>query len=237
MRIAIIPARGGSKRIPGKNVRDFGGKPMIAWSIIRARETGLFDHIIVSTDSAEIANCAVEFGAEVPFMRPVELADDFTPTRQVINHAIRESVGHFGTPSRVCCIYATAPFIEVKSLVDALALLESHDTNFVFSATSYQFPIQRAFRYVDDGSIEMFQPEHRYTRSQDLIPAFHDAAQFYWGKTQAFLEELPMFSGRSLPMILPRSKVIDIDTPEDWEYAETMWLASQARKSSHGGDA
>jgi N-acylneuraminate cytidylyltransferase len=229
MRIAIIPARGGSKRIPHKNIREFCGKPMLAWSILTAKVSGLFDHIVVSTDSEEIAACARDYGAEVPFFRPAELADDFTTTRKVINHAIHECAVHFGSPAMVCCIYATAPFIEPQDLKDAFSLLEQADRDFVFSATSYPFPIQRAFHFTKNGDIEMFQPEHRNTRSQDLEPAFHDAAQFYWGKAQAFLDGLPMFSGRSLPMILPRSKVIDIDTPEDWDYAEFMWRAYQLR--------
>jgi pseudaminic acid cytidylyltransferase len=226
MRLAIIPARGGSKRIPRKNVRDFCGRPMIAWPIEIALESGLFDHVIVSTDDDEIARCAINYGAEAPFRRPYNLADDFTPTREVINHAIQEFSAMSVHPDQVCCIYATAPFLESADLVSSLQLLEQSDANFVFSAAEYPFPIQRAFRCLPDGTLQMFQPEHRLTRSQDLEPAYHDAAQFYWGSANAFLDKRPMFSGRSIPFLLPRQRVIDIDTPEDWDLAELLWQAT-----------
>ncbi len=236
MRLAIIPARGGSKRIPRKNVREFCGKPMLAWPIEAARESGLFDHIFVSTDDDEIMHCAQAWGAETPFRRPQELADDFTPTRDVVNHAIREFSVHHGIPDQVCCIYATAPFLRSEDLKASLSILEQINANFVFSATEFPFPIQRAFRRLSDGSLEMFQPEHRLTRSQDLEPAYHDAAQFYWGSTQAFLDGLPMFSGHSVPFLLPRRRVIDIDTQEDWEMAEMMGqIMHLARNSSEVG--
>jgi pseudaminic acid cytidylyltransferase len=233
MRLAIIPARGGSKRIPRKNVRNFCGAPMIAWSIKTALESGLFDHVIVSTEDDEIARCAINCGAEVPFRRPHDLADDFTPTRDVINHAIREFSALAGQPTQVCSIYATAPFLISSDLMASLELLEQSDTNFVFAAAEYPFPIQRAFRRQLDGTLAMFQPEHRLTRSQDLEPAFHDAGQFYWGTAQAFLDRVPMFEGRSLPFLLPRRRVIDIDTPEDWELAELMWQASHHLAEAH----
>lgn len=227
MRLAIIPARGGSKRIPHKNVRDFCGRPMLAWPIEAALSSGLFDHVIVSTDDEEIARCAIDCGAAVPFRRPPELADDFTPTRDVVNHAIREFAARERMPEQVCCIYATAPFLRSDDLAASLVMLEQSNANFVFSATEYPFPIQRAFRRLADGSLDMFQPEHQLTRSQDLEPAYHDAAQFYWGSAQAFLDRLPMFCGASLPFLLPRRRVIDIDTPEDWAMAELMWQATQ----------
>ncbi len=198
---------------------------MLAWSIEAALASDLFERVIVSTDDDAIAHCAVAHGAEAPFRRPAELADDFTPTREVINHAIREIAAQSGMPDQVCCIYATAPFLRSDDLQASLKLLEMGDTNFVFSATDYAFPIQRAFRRLADGTLAMFQPEHRLTRSQDLEPAYHDAAQFYWGSAQAFLEKLPMFSGPSRPFLLPRRRVIDIDTPDDWTMAEWMWRA------------
>lgn len=222
MRVAIIPARGGSQRIPRKNIRPFCGQPMLAWPIQAALASGLFDHIIVSTEDEAIAHCAVQWGASVPFVRPRSLADGFTPTRDVVNHAIGQIAEQHGMPDQVCCIYATAPFLRCTDLVASLHLLEQGQANFVFSATPYAFPIQRAFYQSGEGHIEMFQPEHRLTRSQDLEPAFHDAAQFYWGKPEAFLAGLPMFSGQSTPYVLPRHRVIDIDTAEDWEMAELM---------------
>lgn len=230
MKIAIIPARGGSKRIPRKNIREFCGRPMIAWSISAALESKLFDHVIVSTDDDEIADVARYEGAEVPFLRPPELADDHTVTRAVVNHAIGEAETIYGPIDYVSCVYATAPFLRSRDMSEAFDLLLKSNANFVFTATEYPFPIQRAFRCKPDHRLEMFQPEHRLTRSQDLEPAYHDAAQFYWGRTQAFVGEIPMFSGHSIPFLLPRNRVIDIDTQDDWDLAELMFSASIANR-------
>lgn len=221
--IAIIPARGGSKRIPGKNIRVFCGKPLMAWPIETARKSGLFQRIIVSTDSPEIARVARKYGAEIPFMRPGELADDYTATRPVINHAIHEVERLYGRPSHVCCIYPAAVFVKAFELKQALELLITNVCQFVFSAACFSYPIQRAFRLNPDGRPEMFQPEHRHSRSQDLEQAFHDAGQFYFGKTQAFLDNIPGCSVHSIPMILPRYRAHDIDTEEDWDTAELMF--------------
>ena len=222
MRVAIIPARGGSKRIPRKNVRPFCGKPMIVWSIEAALESGCFDRILVSTDDEEIASIATLGGADAPFIRPAELSDDHAGTVPVMGHAIRwlQSVGD--KPDLVCCIYATAPFLRADDIKTGLETLLASDADFAISATGYAFPIQRAFRLNSRGRMEMFQPENFETRSQDLEPAYHDAAQFYWGRTQAWLEGVPLFSEQSIPVILPRDRVQDIDTPEDWASAERM---------------
>lgn len=222
MKLAVIPARGGSKRIPRKNVRPFGGKPMIGWSIEAALASGCFDRVIVSTDDAEIADVARRCGAEVPFMRPAELSDDHTGTIPVIAHAIQhdQAQGRFATA--VCCLYATAPFVQAQDLVRGLALLEQTGGDYAFSVTSYAFPIQRAVRLTPANRVEMFWPEHFNTRSQDLEPAHHDAAQFYWGRPHAWLAGKAIFSSDSAPVVLPRSRVQDIDTPEDWERAELM---------------
>lgn len=225
IRVAIIPARGGSKRIPRKNVRDFCGKPMIAWPINVARQSGLFDRIVVSTDDDEIAEIAKSYGAEVPFRRPAELADDHTATRPVVNHAIREIEQRYGLPEYVCTIYPTAPFLRVEDLKRGLASLKDAQVDFAFSLTSYAYPIQRALRITSCGGVAMFQAEHRKTRSQDLEPAYHDAGQFYWGRTGAFLEEVETFSDSSVPVILPNWRVVDIDTEEDWERAEFLYRA------------
>lgn len=221
MRLAVIPARGGSKRIPRKNIRPFGGRPMIAWSISAALDSGCFSRVIVSTDDAEIAGVARDCGAEVPFLRPATLSDDHTPTSPVIAHAI-SACGVTDPAAAVCCLYATAPFVQAADLRRGLELLESSGAEFAFSVTSYAFPIQRALRLTPAGRVEMFQPEHFATRSQDLQEAWHDAGQFYWGRAAAWTSGRPIFGPDSLPVRLPRHRVQDIDTPEDWERAE--WL-------------
>lgn len=221
MNIAVIPARGGSKRIPRKNIRPFRGRPMIAWPIAAAIGSGCFDRIIVSTDDDEIASVAQAYGAEVPFRRPAELSDDHTPTLPVVAHAVRWQQQRANV-DRACCIYATAPMLREGDLRAGLAALDAANADYAFSVTSYPFPIQRALRIDSAGCISMFQPEHRETRSQDLDEAFHDAGQFYWGRTAAWLAERPIFDGASTAVRLPRKRVQDIDTVEDWERAELL---------------
>ncbi|WP_351088382.1 pseudaminic acid cytidylyltransferase [Shewanella sp. S1-49-MNA-CIBAN-0167] len=223
MRIAFIPARGGSKRIPHKNIKHFYGKPIIAYSIEAAIASGCFDKVIVSTDDLEIAEVSKQFGAEVPFMRPVELADDFATTMVVIQHCISWCEAKGWPLESACCIYATAPFIRPQDLQQGLKQLEASGCDYVFSATSFEFPIQRAIALSADDRVCMFQPQYMNTRSQDLIEAFHDAGQFYWGKASAFKLGLPFFSERSEVVKLPRKRVQDIDTPEDWEFAEALF--------------
>ncbi|KQC04392.1 MAG: pseudaminic acid cytidylyltransferase [Methanoculleus sp. SDB] len=223
MRLAVIPARGGSKRIPRKNIRDFCGKPIIAWSIEAALDSGCFDRVIVSTDDAEIADVARQWGAEVPFIRPAELSTDYSGTLSVIRHAVvwfAERGIDFG---QICCIYATAPFVSVDDIRRGLEILTTGGSEYAFSVTSFPFPIQRAVKITKDGRLEMFQPEHFATRSQDLEEAYHDAGQFYWGVSDAWREEKPLFSHIAAPVILPRHRVQDIDTPEDWVRAELMF--------------
>lgn len=227
MRLAVIPARGGSKRIPRKNIKIFCGKPMIAWSIEAAKDSRCFDRIVVSTDDRQIADIAKQYGAEVPFFRPPELCDDHMPTAPVIAHAIQWHRQHDLDPQQVCCIYATAPFIRPDDLGQGLSLLTETDADYTFAVTSYEFPIQRAFRINVSGRIEMFHPEHFNTRSQDLPEAFHDAGQFYWGRTDAWLSGRPMFSEQAVPVLLPRHRAQDIDTQEDWALAEMMFKALQ----------
>lgn len=226
MNIAVIPARGGSKRIPQKNIRPFCGKPMIARSITAALQSGCFSRVVVSTDSEAIAQVALAFGAEVPFMRPVDLADDYTGTVPVIRHAAEAL--NLPPEAALCCIYATAPFLQPDDLQRGLTLLESRpETDYAFSVTAYPFPIQRAIRITPDNRTEMFTPEAFNTRSQDLEPAYHDAGQFYWGRVAAWCAEKPIFSARSMPVILPRERVQDIDTPDDWRIAELMFKAAE----------
>jgi pseudaminic acid cytidylyltransferase len=223
MRLCVIPARGGSKRIPRKNIKEFCGKPMIAWSIEAAIKSRCFDRIIVSTDDEEIASVAKRYGAEVPFMRPAQLADDFTGTTAVIAHAIEWQNSHGEAADKVCCLYATAPFVQMTDLQKGLDILDSSGAEYAFSVTSYAFPIQRAIRITENQRVEMFQPEHFNTRSQDLEEAWHDAGQFYWGRAAAWLANKPFFSCDAAPVLLPRHRVQDIDTPDDWERAELMF--------------
>jgi len=223
MKLAVIPARGGSKRVPRKNVKAFCGRPMIAWSITAAIESGCFDRIIVTTDDEEIAEEAVRQGAEVPFRRPAELSDDLTPTVPVLAHAIRWQQQSTSV-DLACCLYATAPFIRAEDLRAGLALMQD-GVDYAFPATTYDFPIQRAIRVDEAGRGSMLQPEHLLTRSQDLEEAYHDAGQFYWGRTEAWLTGQPIFGERSRVLRLPRHRVQDIDTIEDWERAELIFTA------------
>lgn len=226
MKLAVIPARGGSKRIPRKNIKEFCGRPMIAWAIEAVRESGCFDRTIVSTDDAEIAEISSQWGAEVPFVRPAELCDDHTGTIPVIAHAIDWYQKHAPEkPAEVCCVYATAPFVRPADLRQGLEALQHHGCDYAFSVTSFPFPIQRAVRINKDGRIEMFHPEHFNTRSQDLEEAYHDAGQFYWGRSEAWLEGFPIFNSDAFPVMLPRHRVQDIDTIEDWRRAELMFTA------------
>lgn len=229
MRLAVIPARGGSKRIPRKNIKTFFGQPMITWSIQAARESGCFDHIIVSTDDAEIADVARGAGAEVPFVRPPELSNDYVGTLPVIAHAVRWFQQAGEQPAQICCIYATAPFVRPEDLFEGYNRLLAGGIDYVFSAAAYPFPIQRAFRLSKAGGAEMANPEHFKTRSQDLEEFFHDAGQFYWGTSSAWLEERPVFAPTSRPLILPRDRVEDIDTPEDWRRAEWLFQVLKSR--------
>jgi len=224
MRVAVIPARGGSKRIPGKNIKPFCGKPMIGWSIEAALESGCFDRVVVSTDAPEIAEVAKAHGAELPFMRPAALSDDFTGTLPVIRHAVEAL--KLPEEAALCCIYATAPFVQAADILRGLEVLESADLDYAFSVTSYAFPIQRALRITPEKRTEMFTPEAFNTRSQDLEEAFHDAGQFYWGRVAAWRAEKPIFDAKSAPVLLPRAQVQDIDTPEDWQRAELMFKAA-----------
>ena len=223
MKLCVIPARGGSKRIPRKNIREFCGKPMIAWSIEAARASDCFDQIIVSTDNKEIADVSKKWGAEVPFMRPAELADDFAGTTPVVAHAVRWHQDYSQELKMVCCLYATAPFVEPADIQLGLELLEQSDSDrFVFTATAYASPIQRALRLDPaSGESQMWHPEQFSKRSQDLEPAYHDAGQFYWGRPEAWLQSENLFEGGK-PLILPRWRVQDIDLEEDWARAELM---------------
>jgi len=234
MNLAIIPARGGSKRVPRKNVRSFNGKPMIGWPIEAALRSGLFDHVVVSTDDDEIAEVARACGAEVPFMRPPALADDHTGTGPVVRHAIGAWEYQGPTPSLVCCIYATSPLLDERYLRQGLELLENEpQVDFAFSAGRFSFPIQRALRILPGGGVEPFSREDIRKRSQDLEPAYHDAGQFYWGRREAWLNpQKRVFSPSSRPVVLPAYRIQDIDTEEDWRRAELMQRVIRSLESA-----
>ena len=226
--IAIIPARGGSKRIPHKNIKNFFGKPLIAYSIETALNSKLFDQVIVSTDDKQIAKIAQQYGAEVPFLRPANLSDDFTTTGEVTHDLLKRLQIMGINPSFVCTIYATAPFLQTKYLKEGYNQLVNTDAKVTFSASVMPFPIQRTFKITHENRCEMFHPEHFKTRSQDLEEAYQDAGQFYWEK----ISDTPptiLFSKDSIPIILPRYLVQDIDTIEDWKMAELMFEVLQKR--------
>lgn len=233
MKIAVIPARGGSKRIPRKNIKNFLGRPIIAYSIAAAHASACFDKVIVSTDDEEIAQLARHLGAETPFMRPAELSNDYCATTDVIKHAIEwyEAAGQ--ALSYVCCIYATAPFLRPEDLRAGWQKIAANgQLNYAFSITEFEFPIQRAVYLSDDDSVAMFQPENYLTRSQDLVPAYHDAGQFYWGRSAAFKDNLQVFSPWSKGIKIPRERVQDIDTEEDWRVAEMKYQLLAQRETS-----
>jgi pseudaminic acid cytidylyltransferase len=231
--IAVIPARGGSKRIPHKNTKDFCGKPMLAWAIEAAEASRLFDHIIVSTDDDEIAEIAKHHGGEVPFIRPRELAGDNSGVTEVIAHATQWALDQGWLVNAVCCVYATAAFIQVADLERGLRALRSGGWSYAFAVTDFPAPIFRAFREHPEGGLEMFFPEHYLTRSQDLPIALHDAGQFCWGKPTAWLERQPVFGRSSAPIVIPRWRVQDIDTEEDWIRAEMMFRALEGVRGRH----
>jgi pseudaminic acid cytidylyltransferase len=219
--VAIIPARGGSKRIPRKNIKEFYGKPLIAYSIKVALESKVFDKVVVSTDDKEIADIAKSYGADI-IKRPDELSDDYTGTWDVIDHAIEYLKDEGEEFDFVCTIYATAPFLQSRYLKEGFKKLKSSDAINAFSATSMPFPIQRTFKLDDSGRCEMFTPQYYNARSQDLEEAYQDAGQFYWSKIGQKSNEI-FFGKDSIPIILPRYLVQDIDTLEDWRRAEIMY--------------
>lgn len=222
--VCVIPARGGSKRIPYKNIKLFHNKPMIAYSIEVAKKCALFDKIIVSTDDENIANVALKYGALVPFMRPKELSDDFTGTGAVVSHAL-EFLQKCGEKfDFLCTIYATAPFLKVEFLLQAYEKLKNSSAKHAFSCTSMPFPIFRTFKITNDERCEMFWRENFSKRSQDFEMAYQDAGQFYWTNLNAkAVDNEPFFGKNSIPIILPRYFVQDIDNAEDWQRAEIMF--------------
>ena len=226
--IAIIPARGGSKRIPRKNIKSFHGKPMIGYAIAAAISSKAFNRVIVSTDDEEIAQVAREHGAEVPFIRPPELADDQTPTVPVIAHAIQACQGMGWDVQAVCCIYPSVPFVSANDLLLAHEQLLASGAHYVFPVTGFPSPIQRALRRLPDGSVKPFQSEYAATRTQDLEPGYFDVGQFYWGKASAWLHGLNLHLN-GVTLVIPEWRVVDIDTPADWERAQLLYATLSER--------
>ena len=222
MKVAVIPARGGSKRIPRKNIKKFHGVPMIAYAIRAAKASGLFDKIIVSSDDTEIMAVAREYGAEAPFNRPFELADDHTPTVPVISHAIRACHSLGWNVTDVCCIYPGVPFLSGTELRSGHDLLKEGGDVYVFPVTHFPSPIQRALRRLPGGWVQPFYTEHVEARTQDLEPGYFDVGQFYWGKADNWVRGLNIhLNARTL--VVPNWRVVDIDTPEDWRRAELLF--------------
>jgi len=215
--VAIIPARAGSKRIPGKNTKLLGGKPALAYPVEACLRSGLFFRVVVSTDSAEVAALARELGAEAPFLRPAELSDDHTPTAPVVSHCLDQ----LAPCEFFCCVYATAVMVRPEDLRTGYELLRQ-GADGALAVTAYDFPIYRALREEAGGWLAMVWPEHELTRSNDLPEVCHDAGQFYWRRTQDFRQDPRMYAARSRGVRLPRWRAQDLDTPEDWELVERL---------------
>jgi pseudaminic acid cytidylyltransferase len=227
MNVAIIPARGGSKRIPRKNIKPFCGQPMLAYPIQAALNSGCFDKVLVSTDDAEIADIARHYGAEVPAFRPAALADDYTGTSAVVQYELQQLQQQSTPVTYCCCIYATTPLLSAELLRQAFTQLQQNTAlNYVFSAARFSFPIQRALVKTAQG-VAAFDPHSIGKRSQDLTPTYHDAGQFYFGKCSAWLAQQPVFSAHSQMLVLPDHLVQDIDTVEDWHRAELLYKLLQ----------
>lgn len=224
MKIAVIPARGGSKRIQRKNIKIFNGKPMIAWAIQIAQKSKLFDKIFVSTDDDEIKNISEQYGAIVPFIRPPEISDDKTPTVPVISHAINEIERLYQKVEYACCIYPCSPFIISSDLEKSFQMLVSSRENYVYPVVEYPHPIFRAMKKSKEGKMKFIYPEYELSRTQDLEQTYHDAGQFYWGRADAW-KQLKKMHTDGLGMIIPYYRAIDIDTEDDWKRAELFLQA------------
>jgi pseudaminic acid cytidylyltransferase len=220
--IAIIPARGGSKRIARKNVKLLAGRPAIAYPIHLALNSGIFDRVIVSTDDAEIAQISRSFGAEVPFMRNAELSNDFTVTVEVIAAAAEELRNQGSLFDEICCLYPVTPLLNVNRLTEALEVLKAGDWDYVFPAIEFPSPIERGFKKSISGGTDLCYPEFANTRTQDLKKTFHDAGQFYFGKASAWLEKKPILNGNSTFIELEKNETLDVDDLEDWMLVEKL---------------
>ena len=222
MNLCVIPARGGSKRIPKKNIKKFCGKPMISYAIEAVIKSKIFDHIVVSTEDLEIKNFALQEGAEVPFLRPKELADDYTPTVPVVAHAIQECKDLGWNPTDVCCVYPCNPFLSSGCLSLGYKLLKEHPDKYVFPITEFPSPVQLAIQRDKSGLSRPLYPEKELKRTQDIEPAYHDAGQFYWASTETWKSN-PKIHVNSMTLVIPQSRAVDINTIEDWNLAEKLF--------------
>ncbi|MHB1105205.1 MAG: pseudaminic acid cytidylyltransferase [Lutibacter sp.] len=228
--LCIIPARGGSKRIPKKNIKDFLGKPIIAYSIEAAINSGLFDEVMVSTDDQEIAEIAISFGAKVPFLRTDKTANDYATTFDVIEEVLSQYHYHNKNFEFMCCLYACAPFITAGKLADSFKILQKNDFDSVFPVMTFGFPIQRALKKGIDNKINFFYPEFGLTRSQDLEKSYHDAGQFYWMNTETCLRKKKIITDNSGSIIVSELEGQDIDNETDWKLAEMKYELLQSIK-------
>jgi len=236
LKLAIITARGGSKRIPRKNIREFCGKPIIAYSIEAALEANCFDEVMVSTDDAEIAEVSKHWGAQVPFMRSAQTSTDYATTADVLLEVLQEYKKRSINPELACCIYPTAPFITPDCLRTSFEMLQQNDKiDTLIPITCFSYPIQRALR-LQNGEISLFQPEHLLTRSQDLEPAYHDAGQFYWFRVEKFLKTQTLLSAHTSGIVLPEWQVQDIDNENDWILAELKYQLIQKQNINAKND-
>ena len=223
MNIAVIPARGGSKRIPRKNIKLFHGLPIIAYAIAAARESAIFDEIVVSTDDEEIAEIAISFGASIPWMRAQDLSDDYASTISVMQDAVKRLDFNLVNLENICCIYPATPLLKPNFLLQGLRVLKNGNWEYVFSGLRTNTPLQRYFSLGISKEVEMLSPEFEATLTQDLEHYYSDAGQFYWGRTSSWDSGLPIFSSKSTILEIPGESAIDIDTPEDWHYAENLF--------------
>ena len=230
MKVAIIPARGGSKRIEKKNIKFFCGKPIISRSIEIAHKTKLFDKIIVSTENKEIASIARRYNAETPYIRPFKLAGDRIGTAMVVSHAIRWLNNQGEYPHAVCCIYPTAVFAKPADIIKAYKKMINGNWNYVFSATTFQSTVIRSFTKLQNHGVKMLFPSKYNSRTQDLKKTYHDAGQFYWGRPEAWLKLKPVFNQLSTIINISRWRAHDIDTLEDWKQAEIIYKSLMKKK-------
>ena len=228
-RIAIITARGGSKRIPGKNIKPFLGKPILSYSIEAAISSGVFDEVMVSTDSEEIAAVAKQYGASVPFYRSAKTADDYATTADVLSEVIEEYEKRGMSFETGCCIYPTAPFITAEKLKNAVNMLEESSMDTVFPVVSFSYPPQRGM-IIEEGRLKLREPQYINSRSQDLTPMYHDVGQFYAFRIDSFKKNLDLMRGDIMPMIMPEMEVQDIDNMSDWKIAEIKYQAMVEKK-------
>ena len=221
--VCIIPARGGSKRIKNKNIKKFFNRPIISYSIMAAKKSKCFDKIIVSTDSLKIAKIAKKYGAEVPFLRDKKFATDKVGLRAAIKNTLNKIIKYIGKPKYVCYITATAPLIRVSDIQEGFKNVKKKNVKISCAITEFDYPIQRALKINKVGRIEMLNPKHRFSHSQNLKKCYHDAGQFYWAKTSAIINNVHTFGNSSFPILIPNYRVVDIDDMSDWERAKITY--------------